>query len=370
MNDTTSAVAERPKVGTVFAATLGHDLMALTLELLRTMPDHWLRMSEDQQKKAIERIRERVAGAVTETAQIVMRAQFPAVKAELESITISKGVKITLAMDPDAAGRHDVYDAKGCDVLIVLAESERWLERMDEIKAHADQLQLFEGDYDPRVDQPGYRRDQPPSAPGFMSWADLKKKLAEGEITKEQAEDAFGGPLPDKEPEPKRELAKIELRIDALLEILQGDGTWLEARAEQLKRGLVYRVDGAIFTCVTDPQPIVEYSDDAVLRVWFDAEPSEPLKFGQAAVLPLQGESPVESARKDLEGSAYLGALLERLYALRVTISLGTLQTFTPAQLKATDEWAQAYAADPATCKIARPLWLPIPESGNTNEEG
>lgn len=176
----TTATAERPTVATVFADTMGHDLMAFILTTLRTMPDHWARMSQEQQEKRIAEMRESVTAIVQKCAQIVAGQGFQAVGCELDGVTIKDEVKIGLTMNEGDPARHALYDAKGRKVLLVLASAEQWLEKLDEIKSDKGQIDAFESDttnYNPQRDQPGYRRDQDRVAPLGMSWEELKKKL-------------------------------------------------------------------------------------------------------------------------------------------------------------------------------------------------
>lgn len=331
MTEQATAKAET-HVATIFAATLGHDILAAILGELRTMPDHWLRMNEENQQKAIARIRDKVRTMVQETAQILMRGEFPAVPCEIDGIKITKDVQISLTMQPGAVMRHQLYDAKGRHVLLVLSDTERWLERMEEVKAKADQLQLFDDDYDPTVDQPGYRRDQDALAPAAPTWADLKKTLG----TPKEVGEAI--------------ITDITAHGDNPVQRMRGDGEFEAAKLRDIQRGDVVKIGPHLYTATT---PSLKADSDDHYKL--NLEPVQPLAFGAAAEL---------EAKKTDERSE-LQVLLEKLWAVRVTLSLGTLQTFTPQQLAVTSEWVNAYAADPEGCKIARPFFLPMPDTGD-----
>lgn len=342
MTEATTAKADT-HVATIFAETLGHDLMAAILGELRTMPDHWLRMNEENQQKAIARLRDKVRTMVTETAQILMRGEFPAVAATIDGINIKDGVKITLAMEATQNGRHALYDAAGKKVLVVLSDSERWLERMDEIKAKADQLQLFDEDYDPSVDQPGYRRDQDRTAPAGLTWAQLKENMnARG--MKVQGDG-----------KPEQSITSITADGETTsIERMRGDGTWETVKLRDIQRGDVVKIEGKPYTA-TKPALKSSHGGDYTLHV----EEEKPLQFGSAA----EAEASKNDERSELQ------ILLEKLWAVRITLSLGTLQTFTPQQLAVATEWVNAYAADPEHCKIARPLFLPMPDTGAGDDQ-
>lgn len=174
----------------ISAATMGHDLVAALLHELRNMPDHWARLNQDLQQKAIERIKEKVAGAVHKAQHMLTASEFQAVPATLDFVNRKGGIRAGITVQKDALCRHALFDAAGSKVLVVIVDPQRWLQRMDELKATGNQQDLFNSDatYDPKVDQPGYRRDQDPFAPG-VSWADMKAKLGiEGETSDKPAD--------------------------------------------------------------------------------------------------------------------------------------------------------------------------------------
>jgi hypothetical protein len=161
----------------IHAETMGADFLAALLAELRQMPDHWARLNEQAQQQIIDRIREKVRAAVTKAQGMFLRAGCAAVPADLESVGFKNGITAALKIPRDALHRHELADAQGQRVLVVIADGNRWLERMDEIKARADQADMFDADYDPSRDQPGYRRDQDRIAPAGPTWEDLKKSL-------------------------------------------------------------------------------------------------------------------------------------------------------------------------------------------------
>lgn len=244
------------------------------------MPDHWARLSEEKQQAIIGRLTEKIRTGVDRALTILTRNEFAAVQADLKAITWEAGIKATLSIPRDALYRHQLCDAQGQKVLVVLTSADRWLTRMDEIKAKGDQADLFEeAAHIPGVDQPHYRRDRDRIAPAGPTWEDLKSSLKNA-----------GKPA---------------------------DEPGTEAPAP--------KVDG-------------------------EAPPEEPpLIFGTALT-------------EQQERAAELTGLQECLAAIGVNVSLGSLQAQSAQQIDSTRAWCEAYAADADSCKIARPLWLPIPE--------
>lgn len=199
MPDETASAPDRAKETIAMsAATMGHDLTAALLAELRTMPEHWPKLNQEMQQKIIERFKEKVSDAVRKAQHMLTASNFQAVPAKLEFVNRKGGIRAGLTVAADSLCRHALFDAAGGKVLVVITDPNAWLQRMDEIKAVGNQADLFESDanYDPTRDQPGYRRDQDPFAPG-ISWAEMKAKLASGDAAKVPAGD-------DKSVDPER----------------------------------------------------------------------------------------------------------------------------------------------------------------------
>lgn len=257
----------------IHAETMGADFLAALLAELRTMPDHWARLNEQAQQQIIDRLKEKVRAAVIKAQGMFLRAGCAAVPADLEAVGFKNGITAALKIPRDALHRHELSDATGQRVLVVIADGNRWLERMDELKAKADQHDLFDGDYDPTRDQPGYRRDQDRIAPAGPTWEDLKASLK--------------------------------------------------------------------------------------------TPPADETKPADSATTEGSGDTPAgaEETSEDA-AAAELRVLQEKLASIGCALSLGALQELNAEQLRVSGEWVDAMAATPPgeVCKIARPLWLPIPD--------
>lgn len=341
----------------ITAETMGHDFLAAMLAELRQMPDHWARLNEQRQQQIIERLREKVRTGIDKALTIFMRGEFPAVQADLKAIAWENGIKATLAIPKDAMYRHALCDAQGSKVLIVLTDAGRWLARMDEIKAKGDQIDLFDADYDPARDQPGYRRDQDRVAPAGPTWEALKKSLqgptpmdapptgdapapADGQPAGETAQ---ATPVPEL---PREYTAQGAAPIDRRHSTgVEGEGTWEPVKLKQIQRGDVIRLPGIDAVMIATTPSLKGKGGEYTVQV----EPEPALTFGSAATA-------------EEERTATLRILQEQLASIGVGISLGAVQAFTVEQVEATTAWAAAYAAGADSCKIARPLWLPIPE--------
>lgn len=272
------------------AATMGHDIVAALLEELRTSPGHWPTLSAELQQKTIERLKEKVSGMVRKCLGFILTSNFAAVPGKLEDVSKSKSIKARLTVDTRAMYRHALFDAQGSHVLIVIADPAEWLARMDEIKARGDQLELFSPDanYDPERDQPGYRRDRDPYAPG-KSWDELKKSL--------------GAATPETKP--------------------------------------------------ADPDTKADQGET-------------PAASGETSGATEETQTPQgESLPAEKERAAELRTLQERLAAVGVEVSQGTLQSRSDADILAASLWLNWYEGNPGAAFLDRPAWLPEPEQDN-----
>jgi hypothetical protein len=185
------------------AATMGHDIVAALLNELRKQPGQWSTLDATYQQKTIDEFKEKVSGMVRKCLGFMLTSDFQAVPAKLENVSRRKSIKAQLTIASNSMYRHALFDAEGQHVLVVLADPAQWLGRMDEIKARGNQLDLFNPDanYDSERDQPGYRRDRDPLAPG-KSWDELKKSIGLGGATEPPADATKGASGETKAPDP------------------------------------------------------------------------------------------------------------------------------------------------------------------------
>lgn len=187
------------------ADTLGRDLLSALVDELKAAPDCWAKMSNAQQDQAIERLRKRVRTLIGEGLNALFRGQYPAVEATLDGIRVKRGLQLSLKVAKGARNAHEIIDAEGQQVLIVIADPEQYLGRMEEIKGRADQGDLFSSEYQGTNE---YRRDRP-APPIDQSWKDLMDSLngpAPGDPPLE-----FGGAVwqqPEEPPAPAKSMGQ------------------------------------------------------------------------------------------------------------------------------------------------------------------
>lgn len=341
----TEATASAQDALAITADTMGHDFLAALLVELRSMPGHWATLNAEKQQEIIDKLKEKIRTGIEKAVRIMLTSEFPAVQADVDAVSFKGGIIAGLKIAKDAPYRHQLADAQGTRVLVVISDPARWMNRMDEIKARGDQIDLFDADYDPARDQPGYRRDKDPIAPAGPTWEDLKKSLkgdtkpADGETKGPEGETPAAGPAP-----PQALPTEYKAEAASPIDRRDTDGNWAPVKLKTIARGDAIKIPGvdAVFIATT---PSLKGKDGYTVQI----EPEPALLFGSAL-------------DDDQEKRAAMVGLQELLANVGVVLSLGAVQAFTPEQIAATSTWVQAYAQDPQACKIARPLWLPIPE--------
>lgn len=140
MNDvstepTTVAQARLPAVTESFGAAI----LRVCLDQMRTLPDLWQRIPEEQQQGCIDIAREAVDAVVRAHIRNVLAFGFPHVEVGVESLTGKEsGIKVALSVH-EPASIHDLADALGRKCVLVLMDPTDFAQGMDAFKADADQ---------------------------------------------------------------------------------------------------------------------------------------------------------------------------------------------------------------------------------------
>lgn len=145
MNDTAPSL-RLPQV----RDSLGGALMRVCLNQMRTLPDVWQKIPEEQQQGCIELAREALAPVVRQGIRDVLAFGFPHVEVALDSMTAKEsGTKLALHI-ADPAALQDLLEAVGRKCVLVLIDPDMFAAGMEGFKADADQpeLPLEDGDAD------------------------------------------------------------------------------------------------------------------------------------------------------------------------------------------------------------------------------
>lgn len=146
-------MSEQIEVAEIAEETFLGDLVSFVLEEMKYMPKQWALMSESEQGAVIERLDLRAKTIVKRAINILASQNRANVVAKIESITFKAGIKALLQVSPHAHFRHELADAEGQSVMIVIPNADEILENgqgMPEAEKDQPELGL---DEDPLFDE-------------------------------------------------------------------------------------------------------------------------------------------------------------------------------------------------------------------------
>lgn len=154
MND--KANEEVTKLLSMTSDSVGRDILQALVQEMKLLPDLWIKLSKKKQDDVIDRLRERVRANVQMAVHSLASQGRTVVAGDLDQITIKDGVKAVVKFGPNAANLHELYEASGQAVLVIVANPEDHTGGMDDIKGEKDQRGLDLGhEYDPNGDGKG-----------------------------------------------------------------------------------------------------------------------------------------------------------------------------------------------------------------------
>lgn len=118
------------------------DLIKVAMQEIKGMPFAWGALPEKDQQKVIERITDKFTAAVRQAVMHIAADGWPHLVADVDSVTFKDGIKCQLTVAKQSADRHELADATGTVVLIVLPNIQKHLEG-DIPKATPDQPELI-----------------------------------------------------------------------------------------------------------------------------------------------------------------------------------------------------------------------------------
>lgn len=124
------------------AATIGKDLLSSVVLELKMLPDVWVKLSEGKQNDIIDRARKRVENAVKMATHLIASDGRVVVQGDLDQITIKDGVKAVVKFSGASPNLHELYEASGKSVLVVVANPADHTGGMNEVRGESDQRGL------------------------------------------------------------------------------------------------------------------------------------------------------------------------------------------------------------------------------------
>jgi ribosome modulation factor len=121
------------------ADTIGKDILGALLAEIKLLPKTWEKIPKKKQDDIIDRLRSRVETNVKMAVHLIASEGRTVVSGDLDQITIKDGAKAVIKISRAAESLHELYDAQGKAVLIVVSGAAEHTGGMDEIRGEADQ---------------------------------------------------------------------------------------------------------------------------------------------------------------------------------------------------------------------------------------
>jgi hypothetical protein len=131
----------------------GANLLKALITQVEKLPKPWQQLSASEQERVIFHLREGVESSVRSIVKTIASGDFMNIPAAVESVTFKGGVKAVVKLAKGTDGAHSLADCEGRQVLIVIASPDEYIEGIENVKAKADQAELFE-QHDIDVDTP------------------------------------------------------------------------------------------------------------------------------------------------------------------------------------------------------------------------
>jgi hypothetical protein len=145
MNDAAEQAAPAPVLNT---DTLFGDLRDAILMRLKAMPKPWTVMSETEQYNMIAGVERATEHLISAAVHLIAANGHPVIRAKLDSLSCKDGIKAAVALSRHDAQRHQLMDAVGKPVLLVVADPDAFMGAKAEAKPDPQQppLPMGEGD--------------------------------------------------------------------------------------------------------------------------------------------------------------------------------------------------------------------------------
>lgn len=170
------------------AETIGKDILQALVQEIKLLPDVWVKIPKAKQDDVIDRLRNRVETNVKMAVHLVASEGRTVVAGDLDQITIKDGVKAVVKFGSSAPNLHELYEASGKAVLVVVSNPAQHTGGMDEIKGESDQRAMDLGhEYDPNGDGKGME-----GANGSGEVIDAEVKTIEHQPLQEELDEAYG----------------------------------------------------------------------------------------------------------------------------------------------------------------------------------
>jgi hypothetical protein len=129
----------------ITAETMGKDLLGALVTEIRLLKKPWEKLSENQQNELIERLRNRIGDSIAQAVHILAADGRVVCQGDLDQVTIKDGVKAVVKFSLSQPNLHEMYEAQGKSVLLVVADEKKFTTGMDEVQGESDQRTMDMG---------------------------------------------------------------------------------------------------------------------------------------------------------------------------------------------------------------------------------
>ena len=103
-------------------------LFARIIDVLKSAQKNWRSMNKDEQDEVIAQLDDHVRDAIAQAVTLIAADSRPNVVMQLQQVTFKDGVKATLVMAGGADARHQLADAVGGAVVLVLVDEAPYMQ--------------------------------------------------------------------------------------------------------------------------------------------------------------------------------------------------------------------------------------------------
>lgn len=137
---------------TLARKTLTGDLRDALLGQIKLIAKPWPQLGESEQRATIGRIEYIAADLVRQAVDIIAAEERPIVRGTLGAVKSDKAIELKITASKFTPGRHELFDAQGSDVLIVLPQTEKFRGERKAATATPDQPEMFGDKAEGRVE--------------------------------------------------------------------------------------------------------------------------------------------------------------------------------------------------------------------------
>lgn len=117
-------------------------LKQLFVQHMQHLQKPWQAMSKTEQDDTLDAIEEGCEEMVIDLVQAVASEDRPTLVAMLDKVVVKDGIQGTITMAKHDPSRHDLFDAQGQEVLLVVAGAEGYVRGGEKVQGEEDQRGL------------------------------------------------------------------------------------------------------------------------------------------------------------------------------------------------------------------------------------